>query len=260
MRSGWDSTRRNRNIGTAKQGHGDDNYLTIPSCSADDHVYWERLVKYKTLGKVVGGGITFIVEKTRKDICHACTVDDICHLLYYFPHRADLSCIDLIVLRQPKRKEEILRPVWGRYTKYAEIGPHKGSAIILEAISLDKPLRWPKSLDPDYQDELDRLRADGHNITTTTRNYIITPTLETVRATQLYRTLIHEIGHGVDFKQREKENLPDRISAEKEVFAHNYADVNKAILMEMGIIPFERKFDKQKINEDGLDINDFLID
>jgi hypothetical protein len=42
-RPGREPTRRNRNIGTSKQGHGQDNRMVIPSRWPDDRVYFEVL-------------------------------------------------------------------------------------------------------------------------------------------------------------------------------------------------------------------------
>ncbi len=74
-----------------------------------------------------------------------------------------------------------------------------------------------------------------------------------VRATQLYRTLLQEIGHWVDFNEKvlapallckvELELLSEayfsRPYEEREAFAHNYAEARKAHLTKFGIIPFE---------------------
>jgi hypothetical protein len=42
MRAGRDPRRRNRNIGAAKQGHGQDNRMVIPEPWADRRVFYER--------------------------------------------------------------------------------------------------------------------------------------------------------------------------------------------------------------------------
>ena len=39
----YDARRRNRNIGTAKSGHGQSNKLTIPSRWTEDRVFYEVL-------------------------------------------------------------------------------------------------------------------------------------------------------------------------------------------------------------------------
>src|SRR5262245_32867810 len=102
MRSGRDVTRRNRNIGTAKQGHGQVNKLVIPTRFHPDLTfYYENLKNYKSAWReVYGHSITFLVEETRIGCYHACTVDDIAQVLR-FVGSADLKGIELIVLRQP---------------------------------------------------------------------------------------------------------------------------------------------------------------
>lgn len=238
MRPGWNPTRRNRNIGTAKQGHGQDNRLVIPQGWPDDRVFWEVLRDPVAVSRTVGGSsLTFLVEPPRADSFHACTIDDICSVLsFVLPEH--LNGIDLIVLRQPTRKQELLRPVWGRLAYYAAAGRYSGTAIYLEAQS-GRPVKWSTSLTPDDQAELERLRADGHIITKEKRGYRIDNTLQSIRATQLHRTLLHELGHYVDWLEsvvkpnRKLEDVAarDRIVQAykakphrmKEDFAHRYA-------------------------------------
>ncbi|CAN7504086.1 hypothetical protein LJR118_003525 [Acidovorax sp. LjRoot118] len=43
MRPGWNPVRRNRNIGTPAQGHGEDNRLTIPESRHDRSFFHECL-------------------------------------------------------------------------------------------------------------------------------------------------------------------------------------------------------------------------
>lgn len=258
MRSVKDATRRNRNIGTAKRGHGQDNELVIPvSYYPKLAFYFEKLRNYKTAARELEHGkITFLVEETRPDCFHACTVDDIIHLLRFVPP-ADLKEIELIVLRQPKRKEEILNAAWGRWVPYVAIDDkYRGSAIFLEAVPLDKPMRWLKSLAPDSLKELERLQADGHEITVGKKHHLISLSLESVRATQLYRTLLHEIGHHVDYNLNSK--VFDRKPAnEKEVFAHRYADKLREELIQKRVIPFARILSASSINDDRLRMTDF---
>src|ERR1051325_2155144 len=184
MRPGRDATRRNRNIGTAKQGYGQDNKLVIPTRRYPDRlVYYENLKNYQTARRTLHGHlITFLVEETRLDCYHACTIDDIAYVFRFVP-AADLNGIELIVLRQPKRKEEILAGAWGRWGSYVEIDDYRGSAIFLEAVEIAKPMRWSKSLAPEGQKELERLRGDGHSITATQRHHLILPSLDAVRST-----------------------------------------------------------------------------
>jgi len=254
MKQGRDATRRNRNIGTAKQGHGQDNRLVLPWCGLK--FYYENLTEYKVAERSVHSrSLPFLVERTRADSCHICTVDDIARVLEHVPS-IDFDGIDFIVLRQPKRKEEIIEPVWGRIAYYAEIGAHQGRAIFLEALNPSKPMRWSKSLTPDRQQELERLRGDGHEIITTSQDHKINVSLESIRATQLYRTLLHEIGHSVD-NDRDRNVFYQKSSLEKETFAHQYAEKMRERLVQFGIIPFDRMFDKKTMARDGLSVSDF---
>jgi hypothetical protein len=172
---------------------------------------------------------------------------------------SDFFGIDFIVLRQPKRKEEIINPVWGRIAYFAEIGAYKGRAIFLEASTPFKPIRWPKSLTPDRRQELERLSGDGHEIVTTRRDHKINVSLESVRATQLYRTLLHEIGHSVDY-DHDPVAFDRKSSLEKETFAHQYAEKLRERFVRFGVIPFARMLDKKTIARDGLSVSDFTLD
>ena len=257
MKSGRDATRRNRNIGTAKRGHGLNNKLVIPTrCHPDLTFYYENLRNYRSTSREVEGQtITFLVEETRSGCYHACTVDDVTHVLHFVP-TPDLKGIELIVLRQPKRKEEVLDCSWGRWAPYVVIDDQTGSAIFLEAADIATPMRWEKSLAPDRQKELERLQRDGHNITATRRHHRISLSLDSVRSTQLYRTLLHEIGHHVDYT-----NGPGKFakkpSSEKETFAHRYADELRAELEKRRVIPFERMLSAGRLEEDKLRLSDF---
>lgn len=258
MKSGRDATRRNRNIGTARRGHGQDNRLVIPTYQHPELAfYYERLRNYVPVPREVHGRqITFLVEETRADCFHSCTVDDVTHVLRFVPPD-DLRGVELIVLRQPKRKEEVLNAAWGRWVPYAVIGgKYRGSAIILEAVPPDKPMRWSKSLTPNAAKELERLEADGHSVSAAGKHHTVSLTLESARATQLYRTLLHEIGHHVDHAS--DANAFDRKPAhEKEVFAHAYADRLREALRRRGVIPFGRILSPDRIAEDGLLMSDF---
>src|SRR5215831_11316232 len=121
---------------------------------------------------------------------------------------------------------------------------------------LGQDISWSKSLTPDGRQELERLRGDGHEIVTTRRGHRINVSLESIRATQLYRTLLHEIGHIVD-NDRDPIAFDRRSSLEKESFAHQYADKLRERLIRFGIIPFDRIFDTKIIGRDGLSVSDF---
>lgn len=269
MRSGWNPTRRNRNIETKKQGHGRNNELVIPASWPEDSVFWERLSSPIAISRMVKSQeLTFLVEPTRQGWIHACTVEDICQVLEQI-ESSHLIEIELIILRQPTRKQSILKPVWGRLAYYAVTGQYSGTAIILEAMNPADRWQWPVSLTPDDEKELDRLREDGHRVTMDNRYHKIERTLASIRSTQLYRTLLHEVGHYVDWlthlvnpssasiDEAEEERIRTVWDAkpiqEREAFAHRYAAETRAELVNKGIIPFARILDQGRMQSDGLD-------
>lgn len=254
----FNPTRRNRNIGTAKQGFKKRNRFDIPCYYIrEDKIYWEKLTDYKTIKKQINGwNFTFIVEKTKKDWFHACTVEDLEMILQHIPstYYKDLRTI---ILRQPKRTEAIFSPVWGRLVFYYEFEGNAFPAIILESVKSGSKFRWSRKADIDRQKELERLRNDGFELIETKRSFEIDLKLENVRNTQLYRTLLHEIVHFVQYCEDEEkfDHLP---SAEKEVFAHNFADKLKLEFEQKGLIPFPRQFFEASFIQNKLDTKDFL--
>ncbi len=252
----YNPTRRNRNIGTEKQGYGQNNELSIPKPCHTSKTFYERLDKYEKLIKVINDHkFTFVIENTRKTSKHACTVDDIAKIISNIP-KTDFGDLELIILRQPKRKEETLSPVWGRLAYSFEFENEYSPAIIIEAIDYERKFKWGRKLSPDDTRELERIKADGHKIKESKKYFEADYELDNVRNTQLYRTLLHEFGHYVHYlefverpgnddeefeywnKRNDKYfNLP---KSEKEKFAHNYAHKLRGNLTKNGIIPFER--------------------
>jgi hypothetical protein len=247
--------RRNRNIGTAAQGQGQDNALVIPG-KADGPDWLDRVGNYTLEDRMVAGrSVRFIVEQTSGGCVHPCTVTDVVHMLHAIP-ASDWAGLDTIVFRQPTRKQLTLSPVWGRLAYSAKITTPKGKvlswgpAIYLEAIDVDKPIIWSTSLDPDDRRELDRLKVDGHIVRQTGRRHEIVVTRQSARNTQLYRTLLHEIGHWFDWLSKVEEPLARgedydtlerayfaRPKSEREAFAHRYADALYVRLRQMGAVP-----------------------
>ncbi len=270
MRPGFNAIRRNRNIGTSQQGHGKNNSLCIASPSSVSGIYWEQLGNYSMVRRECGGReLAFFVEQTREDCVHACTIADIVAVLVHVPAQ-DYESLAAIVLRQPKRKEEVLACVWGRLLFGASLGrPQDGSvegrAIVLESTTPDMQWSMTKSLRPDAATELERLAADGHLLVRTKNRIQIKSSLEAIRATQLYRTLPHEIGHLVDYNTKVPENSDtflenydrywQRPSQERESFAHRYADEFRARMIREGVLPFARI---ESWEEDGLRAADFV--
>ncbi len=262
-RRGYDPTRRNRSIGTAKAGYGQDNRLVIPGHWADRREFYEKLDHPITVRVSAGGvALRILVEPPLPGFAHACTIDDVVQVLGRVPMR-HFKDIRVIVLRQPKRKQRILRPVWGRLVYFSDLDGYSGPAVYLEAQDLGKTLKWSKSLGPDEARELERLREDGHAITTDRRHHSIGSTLDSVRSTQLFRTLPHEIGHYVDFLEKVVEpsldeadwnRREDRYHARpaKEAFAHRYADELRAGNARAGAWPFDRIWDRWETLRRGL--------
>jgi hypothetical protein len=129
----------------------------------------------------------------------------------------------------------------------------KGPIIFLDAIQVNKPLIWRTSLDQYDSLELDRLRADGHDVQRLGQKFSISVTVSSARNTQLYRTLLHEIGHWFDWLSKVEEPTVKgsdwetlardyfaRPKAEREAFAHRYAHCKRMLLEDAGLIPFDR--------------------
>jgi hypothetical protein len=247
----FNPTRRNRNIGTSAQGHGQDNRLVIPDPRGPRR-YEELLSAFEveTL-EVHGLPMLFISEKLNDGWFHACSAFDVSRVLNLMP-QADLHSLGCILFRQPSRKQSVLNPSWGRLTYWASVGAsnqpnlYDGPLITLEACQKDLIMKWPKSLSVESQRELERLREDGHIFQENSRAFVIRATRQGVRQTQLHRTLLHELGHWVDFLEKverpsagdldERQKLRDiyfaRPSSEREAYAHRYAETQRKRLPE----------------------------
>jgi len=215
-------TRRNRNIGTAKQGHGQNNALTLPR--SGDKAYYEELMDPVAEKRTVNGHeFLFVTEKTKRSYRHACSVEEVCAVIMRIPD-GDYCNMRFIVLRQPKRKEEILSAVWGRFVPKYAFGKETAPAIIIEAVNCNKALKWPKKLSVEDKRELNRLAADGHAITDDGRHFVIQSDPDSVRRTQLFRTIPHEFGHYVHFCMHSRAQWNSLPRVEKERFADAYAE------------------------------------
>lgn len=184
-------------------------------------MFVENLQRYTTQKRVINGNaLTFVLETPRSACSHACSVDDVMRVLSCVPPD-DLYLLDLVVFRQPKRKEEVLNGAWGRYYPAVDIKNLRGSAIFLEALDTRKPLRWEKPLSSWGLERLERLRMQGHTTVETPRYWEIYSTLAAVRETQLFETLPHEVGHHLHYTQDAE--IGRRTKREKEEFAERYA-------------------------------------
>ncbi len=268
-------TRRNKNIGTSKQGHGQNNRMVIPSTYRDMKVFWERLGEHTVVTRVINWTeYKFIIEKTKTNSYHACSIDDIVEIIKNVPFE-EIDGLTMIILRQPTKKEEILSSVWGRFIYSYEYKGDFETAIILESFEYPQELIRTKKQSLEQQKEFERLKIDGHKFTETKRNFVANLTLEKVRNTQLYRTLVHEFGHYVHYKkevldnEKEDESIEDwekrrdlfhKIpSQEKERFANNYALKVSTKLKKLNKIPFDRILDEKTIENEKLSLDDFVM-
>lgn len=252
----YNPTRRNKNIGTENQGYGQNNKLTIASPYGNLKSFYERLTNYRKEIRVINDHeFVFVVEETRENSIHCCSINDIQKIIEQIPPK-DYGELKFIIFRQPKRKEEILSPVWGRLIYSYEFENEYYPTIILDAIGIEKQLFWPKKQTVEDQKEFERLKTDGHQFIENKRNFVTEFKPEFVRNTQLYRTLPHEFGHYVhyleiverpgnddddDYNKKEKRmdtyfSLP---KSEKETFAHKYAERFKNKLIDENKIPFD---------------------
>jgi len=244
-------TRRNKNIGTAAQGFKHRNAFGIPSPDNGARRFYESLRNPVEIPMALSRHkFTVLVEPPLPGFTYYVSIGDVLEVLKLLPE-ADRKDIELIVFRQPKRKERIFSPVWGRMAYWAEIGKHSGVTVVIEAQPLDYSYRLAKSLGPLFARELDLLREDGHNVVTGRKSIEITCPPEAIRNTQLFRTLPHEIGHHRDFEEKvtqpEREGgdwmtLRDlyfaRPQREREEYANRYAFDAMAPFRQQGIAPF----------------------
>ena len=262
MQSGRNPTRRNRNIGTSKQGYGQDNLQRIAE-SRSKHgptpCYFERLESFDDVAITIGRcEIRLIVEHTRDDAVHAVTIDDLARVMGWLPS-ADITGIGTLLLRQPKRREEMLRPVWGRVVFDGIMPNYRGPVLMLEAITLGSVWKWSHHLKPDDHRELQRYRDLGFDIRQTKRDFEIHPTLNAARAMQLHHTVPHEIGHWVQYRSLGPECFEQTPHQEREDFAHRYADKFRNEARAIGHLPFERLISEARLNRHGLRSADFIL-
>lgn len=258
--------------------------MVIPKVAHGENDFWERIEKAWLVNRTIcGKPVKFFVQPTLRDCVHACTVDDVVLMLSLLPV-GDWDGIEAILLRQPRRKEHTLAPVWGRLAYAAQLvnergdGVYSGPVIIIEAVNPSRPTRFGKSLSPQDIAELERLKNDGHHVLLRDRNHTVISTLESCRATQLYRTLPHEIGHWLEFLEKVKrpativengkkveayEALLQRFhlrpSQEKEQYAHAYAQRVTQLLAQNRQIPFERQMYSSQTEIDSIRRDDFEI-
>ncbi len=255
--------RRNRKIGTAASGCGQDNRMRVPQSWQDRFgeftFYYERIEPTAKRSEVISGShVTFCFENPRKGYSYGCSVDDGIHMLEMLADSVP-ELPPLIVFRQPTRKQNLMVPVWGRFIyDYEAInsgaeelnGEH--SAIVLEAQRIGSLIRYPHKMSLEDRKEFERLCLDGHRFKNEKRYSETVLTETTIRNTILYRSLIHELGHWKQYCDNvifEATALgPDWTTSwqlhhsqpvqDKEHFAHRFARENADRLVAAGMIPF----------------------
>jgi hypothetical protein len=267
MRPGYDARRRNRHQGTAARGHGSDNRLVIPTARGALPGYAVRQVgAHRAVHRdIAGKRWTFVVERTYRDSWHACSVDDLARMLSLIP-AGQHEGLSLVILHQPTRKYRLLNNAWGQLSYWVDIGRYEGPAVVLHAIPTPGTWQWRAPVTPDDLREQERLREDGHQMIRRGRRLTIHVTQQTVRNTQLYRTLPHEIGHWADFLQwagrpegdDDTRSFGQRPTREREHAAHRYADALRGWFVRNGKIPFPQLNDRESLRADQLDPDDFI--
>ena len=98
--------------------------------------------------------------------------------------------------------KEIAAQLWRAWPKY---DPARSASTWMYRVALNVAISHVR--------ELDRLRADGHSVRLDRRHWLIEPNAAALRHTQLFRTLLHEIGHHVDYRQTLASGMPWRTQA-----------------------------------------------
>jgi hypothetical protein len=158
--------------------------------------------------------------------------------------------VGAIVFRQSTRKQWIAAPTWGRIAFFASLVAsnrelYSGCAIFLEAINLDETWKWSKNLSSADIKELENLKGEGHLVRADKRTFGFQSSAQAVRNTQLYRTLLHELGHWNDWVTRidraDEDSYWSRPVEEREKYASRFAEDLRSKLIKNHVIPFEAK-------------------
>jgi hypothetical protein len=90
-------------------------------------------------------------------------------------------------------------------------------------------------------------------VTQTKRDYRVESTLQSIRRTQLDRTIAHEIvGHYAHYLATPRAEYAAKPHVEREAYASRYADALQRDLSRDGRIPFARMEDSLRLGADGL--------
>jgi hypothetical protein len=249
---GWNPARRNKRIGTTDQGFKARNDFGIPTSREDDRLFWQKIRNPVTIPYTIGSHeFAILVEPTDRNYKYYVSISDMIEVLRHIP-QDDRRDIKVFAFRQPKRKEAIFSHSWGRLGYHVYFGKYSGPTVFLEAQPVGLTYRIENNVDANFKQEIEKLAQEGHQIELTKRHFDIRCPPAAIRNTQLYRTLIHEIGHQVDYFEKvtrpseaedADEDLQERYfslpSRQKEHFAERYAAEMVSQLGSKNIIPFD---------------------
>ena len=269
----WYSRRKSRR-GRSRSLKGKGTPFSVPHPYFRFGTYIEIMTEPIIVKREIGNRtFHFVVGRTYEDMVHLCTIDDIAKILHHIPER-DTDSLPLIVLRQPTRKQKLMEPAWGRYRYFSTLPHIYGLAIVLEAQNKSPHEKhWSTTLTPFDERELQRMADSGYKIRRARRSWVVNHSPALDRSTQLYRTLLHEIGHHVDYLEsvqrpakgsRERhleleEKYSQKTKHDMEDFAHRYADKTRCRLFQAGVLPFERIYDEKSLLADELRLEDFAL-
>jgi hypothetical protein len=209
--------------------------------------------------------VVFLVEKPNPGFGHACSVDDIVGILTCL-EKYGASAVDTIVLRQPTRKQRVLQPVWGRLQYFSSLTEEVSPAIFVEAQPISGTFTRELPRTPDDVAEHECLVQDGHGFVRVGNRYRAQWNPVATRATQLYRTVPHEVGHWMDYLTWPQRcpvrqevsgakvgdlyfSRPDR---ERELFAHQYAQRFLEHVVAHRQVPFDPMGDQDELEKEGM--------
>ncbi len=266
-----DPTRRNRNQGTAKRGYSKDNAFVVPSGREWWRSYAEGLRDYVQVERLIDGRrLQFLIEPVEYGCVHPCTPDDVVYMLELLPAQATAGPYPLqaVIMRQAPKKESLLRGAWGRFCPSVNVGPVDGAVIFLEAAMPHAKWNWARKLSLEDQSEVRRMDALLERVAGTGNGHRYKMGFAGLRRWVLYHTLIHEVGHWMDYRrmvvwpyERGEVELTEAIDAywrrpraERESFAHRFSDEwrDELARRDRGI-PFAQQLYGPRLKEEGLD-------
>jgi|GEM_PF-1428018 len=208
QRNGRDPTRRNRNQGTRRRGHGQDNRFALPSPRVE-RFHLERVDDATVHRRMLHDGVPLIVLETqlRAGFSHPCSVDDVEHVLRALP-KDDLPTSNdgevCVVLWQQGEKETVVSQWWGSLWYCLELENDDvsffGPAIYLGAAKPPLEVTWSSKADVVGQERRVLMEDVADDVHRTKRETTYTFSLEAARRMQMEFTLLHEVGHWMDYR------------------------------------------------------------